>query len=78
MSFLTTKAVALRAGLTSDAIRWNERHGRLLSIKVDSGHGHYQRLYLEDDVERFIKERAKRMQAKATAKATLEPVAVSE
>ena len=78
MSFLTTKAVALRAGLTSDAIRWNERRGRLLSIKVDSGHGHYQRLYLEEDVARFIKERARRAQAKATAQAALAPVAVSE
>jgi hypothetical protein len=78
MSFLTTKAVALRAGLTSDAIRWNERHGRLLSIKVDSGHGHYQRLYLEEDVERFIKERAKRAQTKAAEKVALTRIAVSE
>jgi hypothetical protein len=78
MSFLTTKAVALRTGLTSDAIRWNERHGRLLSIKVDSGHGHYQRLYLEDDVTRFIAERAKRAHEKAMAKAATKPVAVAE
>jgi hypothetical protein len=73
MAFLTTKAVALRAGLTSDAIRWNERRGRLLSIKVDSGHGHYQRLYLEEDVDRFIKERAKRMHAKTSQEPVTAP-----
>ena len=32
--FLTTHAVALRLGLTCDAVRWHERQGHLQSIKV--------------------------------------------
>jgi hypothetical protein len=58
MSFMTTKAVALKTGLSADAVRWNERCGRLLAIKVEDGRGHYQRLFLAEDVERFMKLRA--------------------
>jgi hypothetical protein len=78
MAFLTTKAVCLKTGLSADAVRWNERCGRLLAIKVDDGRGSFQRLFMEEDVERFLKERAKRASAKAAAKAAIEPVAVSE
>jgi hypothetical protein len=58
MSFLTTKAVSLRTGLTTDAIRWHERNGRLLSIKVERSPGVFQRVYLSEDVDRFIQQRA--------------------
>jgi hypothetical protein len=78
MGFMTTKAVCLKTGLSADAVRWNERCGRLLAIKVDDGRGSYQRLFMEEDVDRFLKERAKRAHEKATAKSAIEPVAVAE
>ena len=57
-AFLTTKAVALRTGLTTDAIRWHEKHGRLLSIKVERGPGVFMRVFLAEDVDRFVRVRA--------------------
>jgi DNA-binding transcriptional MerR regulator len=64
MSFLTTKAAAARTGLTTDAIRWHEKHGRLLSIKVERSPGVFMRLFLEEDVERFARQRAARKVAR--------------
>jgi hypothetical protein len=69
MSFMTTKAVCLKTGLSADAVRWNERRGRLLAIKVDDGRGSYQRLFLEADVERFMQLRAKEALQKVPAEA---------
>ena len=63
-AFLTTKAVALRTGLTTDAIRWHEKHGRLLSIKVERSPGVFMRVFLADDVERFVRVRADQAQAR--------------
>jgi hypothetical protein len=57
MSFLTTKAVSFRTGLTTDSIRWHERQGHLLAIKVERSPGVFMRLFLEEDVERFVRKR---------------------
>ena len=62
--FLTTHAVALRLGLTCDAVRWHERQGHLLSVKVERSPGSFQKVYMEEDVERFRQQRA----AKALAR----------
>jgi DNA-binding transcriptional MerR regulator len=56
--FLTTNAVALRLGLTPYAVRWHERQGHLESIKVQRSPTSYQRLYFEENVERFRQKRA--------------------
>jgi hypothetical protein len=55
--FLTTHAVALRLGLTCDAVRWHERQGHLQSIKVERSPTSYQRLYFEENVEAFRQKR---------------------
>jgi len=53
VSFLTTKAVAFKLGLTPDAIRWHERQGHLLALKVERSPGVFMRLFIAEDVERF-------------------------
>jgi hypothetical protein len=62
--FLTTKAVTLRTGLTTDAIRWHEKHGRLLSIKVERSPGIFMRVFLADDVDHFVRVRADQAQTR--------------
>jgi DNA-binding transcriptional MerR regulator len=57
MHLLTTKKAAALLGLTPDAVRWHERKGHLLAIKVDRGQGEFQRLFLQEDVERFQRQR---------------------
>lgn len=75
--FLTTHAVALRLGLTCDAVRWHERHGHLQSIKVERSPTSYQRLYFEEDVERFRQKRvAKALLRQAQRKTETETEAV--
>jgi hypothetical protein len=59
MKLLTPKAAAIKTGITQAGLRWNEARGRLLCIKVDCGTGRYQRLYLEDELDRFLRARAK-------------------
>jgi hypothetical protein len=71
MAFLTTKAAAARTGLTTDCIRWHEKHGRLLSIKVERSPGVFMRLFLEEDVERFVRQREQQKKA-------VEPVVVGK
>ena len=57
MAYLTTRGAAERLGISADGVRWLEKRGRLMAIKVSSGHGHFQRLYLEESIERYRKER---------------------
>ena len=71
--FLTTHAVALRLGLTCDAVRWHERHGHLLSVKVERSPGSFQKVYMEEDLERFRQVRA----AKARARHARDDVVVA-
>ena len=52
MAFLTTQTVAKLLGVTPDAVRYLERTGRLLAIKLERGPGQIQRLFLEEDVQR--------------------------
>ena len=57
MSFLTTKAVATQTGLSPDTIRWHERQGNLLALKVERSPGVFMRLFVQEDVERFLRQR---------------------
>ena len=46
MNLLTTKKAAAILGLTPDAIRYHERQGHILAIKVDRGEGDFMRLFI--------------------------------
>ena len=74
--FLTTHAVALRLGLSCDAVRWHERQGHLESIKVERSPTSYQRLYFEENVERFRQKRAAKTLARQAQGAESEAVVV--
>jgi hypothetical protein len=75
--FLTTNAVALRLGLTCDAVRWHERQGHLESIRVQRSPTSYQRLYFEENVERFRQKREAKALARQAQRAESEAVVVS-
>jgi|RhiMethySRZTD1v2_1073278.scaffolds.fasta_scaffold12917_6 DNA-binding transcriptional MerR regulator len=57
MNLLSTHKAALLAQCTPDNIRYHAKQGRLLPIKIDRGNGRFERLYLQEDVERFVRER---------------------
>ena len=58
MELLTTSKVAKLLNMTSDNIRYLERTGRLLALRVERGNGEYMRLFVKEDVERFQRQRA--------------------
>jgi DNA-binding transcriptional MerR regulator len=60
MTLLTTKKAAAILGLTPDAVRYHERQGHILAIKVDRGQGEFQRLFVQEDIERFQRQREAR------------------
>ena len=60
MELLTTKTVAVMLGLTPDAVRYHERQGHILAIKVERGQGKFQRLFVKQDIERFQRQREAR------------------
>ena len=74
--FLTTHMVALRLGLTPDAVRWHERNGHLQSIKVQRSPTSYQRLYFEENVEAFRQKREADALARQTQDDAIEKVVV--
>jgi DNA-binding transcriptional MerR regulator len=57
MNLLTTKTTAQILNLTPETIRYHEKKGHLIAIKVDRGGGDFQRLFLREDVERFQRQR---------------------
>ena len=75
--FLTTHAVALRLGLTCDAVRWHERQGHLTTIKVERSPGSFQKVYIAEDVERFRQQRAAEALARQAHDEAIEAVVVS-
>jgi DNA-binding transcriptional MerR regulator len=70
VDLLTTKKVAQMLDITSDAVRYHERQGHILAIKVDRGGGDFQRLFLLQDVERFVQQRKQARTAKVGAGST--------
>jgi DNA-binding transcriptional MerR regulator len=60
MNLLTTKKAAAILGLTPDAVRYHERQGHILAIKVDRGQGEFQRLFVQEEIERFQRQREAR------------------
>ena len=66
MTLLTTKTVSMKTGLSTDAIRWHENQGHLLAFKVERSPGVFMRLFVEEDVERFLRRREQATVAKAS------------
>ena len=60
MNLLTTQGAAAILGLTPDAVRYHERQGHILAIKVERGQGEFQRLFVQEDIERFLRQREAR------------------
>jgi len=60
MVLLTPNGAAQILGITADAVRYHERLGHLLAIKVDRGTGRPMRLFVKEDVERFLRQRTVR------------------
>ena len=57
---MTTNRVAQILGITPDSVRYHERKGHILAIKVARGGGDFQRLFLGEDIERFQRLRAEK------------------
>jgi DNA-binding transcriptional MerR regulator len=57
MDLLTTAAAAMFLGMTPDTVRYHERRGHLLAIRVDNGRRGPLRLFVREDLERFRRER---------------------
>jgi hypothetical protein len=70
MTFITTREVAFMADLTPDAVRYHERKGHLLAFKIERSPGIFQRLFLKEDVEKLIRQRAEKHELTAAAKAS--------
>jgi len=64
MDLLTTSAVARILNMTTDNVRYHEREGHLLAIRVQRGSGASMRLFLREEIERFQRQRAPRERAK--------------
>jgi hypothetical protein len=50
-------------------VRYHERQGHILAIKVERGAGEFMRLFVREDIERFQRQRADRsreLQAEAS------------
>ena len=58
MELLTTSKVALMLGMTSDNVRYHEREGHILALRVERANGEYMRLFVKEDIERFQRQRA--------------------
>lgn len=67
MNLLSTSRAALMAQCTPDNIRYYTRKGRLSPIRVDQGNGRFECLYLEEDIQRFLREQAQSRAAKKDA-----------
>jgi hypothetical protein len=57
MTLLTVSAVARKAGLTPDAVRWNARQGYLIAITVPRGASGEMRVFEESAVEQWLADR---------------------
>ena len=57
MDLLTTSAAARLLNMTTDNVRYHEREGHLLALRVQRGSGVYMRLFIRQDIERFQRQR---------------------
>jgi hypothetical protein len=72
MNLVTTAVAAKFLNITPDAIRYHERLGHLLAIRVERGQGgQFQRLFVQEDLERFGRQRAAAALARQDAVTTV-------
>ena len=57
MELLTTSKVAKLLNMTSDNVRYHEREGHILALRVERGNGEFMRLFVREDIERFQRQR---------------------
>jgi DNA-binding transcriptional MerR regulator len=69
MVLLTTLSVAKRLNVKTDAVRYLERTGHLVAIRVERGSGQMQRLFLEEDVLRYQARRDEQQRVKLARRA---------
>ena len=69
MDLLTTRTVAAMLDMTTEAVRYHEREGHILAIKVERSPGQFQRLFLREDIERFQRQRAAQRELVGAGKA---------
>jgi DNA-binding transcriptional MerR regulator len=65
MDLMTTDAAAKMANLTADAIRYHARKGHILTISVQRGATGSMRLFVREDIERFVSQREQARAAKS-------------
>ena len=68
MTLITTRTVARMLDMTTEAVRYHEREGHILAIKVERSNGQFQRLFLREDIERFMRQRATQRELVAATK----------
>jgi hypothetical protein len=57
MELITTAVAAVLAGIDPDTLRYHANEGNVLTIRVERGNGEYQRLFIREDIERFVLKR---------------------
>ena len=67
MNLLTTYAAAKLLGVSPDAVRYHERQGHILAIRVERGADDPMRLFMREDIERFQRQRELARAAKTAA-----------
>jgi DNA-binding transcriptional MerR regulator len=78
MNLVTTAVAAKILNITPDAVRYHERQGHLIAIKVERGQGgQQQRLFVQEDLERFGRQRAAAALARQTRDAEIEVVGIA-
>jgi DNA-binding transcriptional MerR regulator len=65
MELLSTQAAAKLLGMTPDAVRYHERKGHIHAFRVERGSDEPMRLFVREDVEKFVLQRAQKRAAKA-------------
>jgi DNA-binding transcriptional MerR regulator len=63
MQLLSTMGAATLLGMSPDNVRYHAKQGHLLAIRVERGPGECQRLFVQEDVERFRQARLAKKQA---------------
>jgi DNA-binding transcriptional MerR regulator len=59
MNLVTTAGAAKILPLPPDAVRYHERQGHIVAMRVERGQGgQFQRLFVQEDLERFGRQRA--------------------
>jgi hypothetical protein len=70
MELLTTGSTAQLLEMSNQGVYYHVKQGHLVPMKIERGHGQFQRLFLREDVERFLQRRAEQRARAEAAKAS--------